>query len=148
MPDTRIADIRVTPIAFADPPLLNNAGCHEPFALRSIIEVETEGGVVGLGESYGSAPVLEGLAKLAPRLVGMDVTDLNGLFQRAGQAVAPEASLAGYTPGSNGHTLYASVKSGLIKFSEAINAEASAAGHEDVHCTALCPGLPGQSSTM
>ncbi|MBR9835609.1 MAG: SDR family oxidoreductase [Alphaproteobacteria bacterium] len=51
------------------------------------------------------------------------------------------ASLAGYTPGSNGHTLYASVKSGLIKFSESINAEAKAAGHPDIHCTALCPGF-------
>ena len=53
MTDTRIADIRVTPIAFYDPPLLNNAGCHQPFALRSIIEVETEDGVIGLGEIYG-----------------------------------------------------------------------------------------------
>ena len=42
MADLRIADIRVTPIAFYDPPLLNNVGCHQPFALRSIIEVETE----------------------------------------------------------------------------------------------------------
>lgn len=83
MSDTRIADVRVTPIAFADPPLLNNAGCHEPFALRSIIEVETEDGVVGLGESYGAKPVLAALAKLTPHLAGLDVTDLNGLWSRA-----------------------------------------------------------------
>ncbi len=83
MSDTRIADVRVTPIAFYDPPLLNNAGCHESFALRSIIEVETEGGAVGLGESYGTKPVLEGLAALAPKLTGLDVTDLNGLWSRA-----------------------------------------------------------------
>ncbi|MCP4383548.1 MAG: glucarate dehydratase [Hyphomicrobiales bacterium] len=81
MSNTRIADIRVTPIAFADPPLLNNAGCHEPFALRSIIEVETDGGVVGLGESYGTKPVLAGLEAVAPRLVGRDITDLNGLWR-------------------------------------------------------------------
>lgn len=87
MPDTRIADIRVTPIAFADPPLLNNAGCHEPFALRSIIEVETESGHIGLGESYGTLPVLDGLAKATPLLIGMDVTDLNGLWARCGQVV-------------------------------------------------------------
>ena len=36
---TRIAAVRVTPIAFRDPPLLNVAGVHEPWALRSIIEV-------------------------------------------------------------------------------------------------------------
>lgn len=50
------------------------------------------------------------------------------------------ASLAGYTPGSTGHTLYAAVKSALIKFSESVNAEARAAGH-DIHVTALCPGF-------
>ncbi|WP_421726463.1 enolase C-terminal domain-like protein [Bauldia sp.] len=88
MPKTRIEDIRVTPIAFADPPLLNNAGCHEPFALRSIIEVEIEGGIVGLGESYGTTAVLDGLAAAAPKLIGLDVLDLNGLWRRCGEAIA------------------------------------------------------------
>lgn len=50
------------------------------------------------------------------------------------------ASLAGYTPGSNGHTLYAPVKSAMIKFSESVHAEAKAEGL-DIHCTALCPGF-------
>ena len=94
MADTRIADVRVTPIAFRDPPLLNNAGCHEPFALRSIIEVETEDGVIGLGESYGTLPVLDGLAKLAPALTGLDVTDLNGLWARGRAAV--QGDMHGY----------------------------------------------------
>ena len=85
MSDLRIADIRVTPIAFADPPLLNNSGCHQPYALRSIIEVETEDGVVGLGESYGTKPVLDGLAAISPALIGSPVTDLNGLWS-AGRA--------------------------------------------------------------
>jgi glucarate dehydratase len=87
MADTRIADVRVTPIAFRDPPLLNNGGCHEPFALRSIIEVETEDGVIGLGESYGNRSVLDGLARLGPSLTGLDVTDLNGLWARGRTAV-------------------------------------------------------------
>lgn len=93
--DTRIADVRITPIAFYDPPLLNNAGCHQPFALRSIIEVETEGGVIGLGESYGTKPVLDGLAAVKPKLIGMDVLDLNGLWARARSVV--EGDLQGYT---------------------------------------------------
>ena len=66
---------------------------------------------------------------------------LGGMAQRGFGRIVNVASLAGYTPGSNGHTLYASVKSGLIKFSESIAAEAKAAGHSDVHCTALCPGF-------
>ncbi len=51
------------------------------------------------------------------------------------------ASLAGYAPGSAGHTLYASVKAGLIKFSESLSAECEATGQTDIHCTALCPGF-------
>ena len=65
---------------------------------------------------------------------------LPGMAERNFGRIINVASLAGYTPGSNGHTLYASVKSGLIKFSESIQAEAEAAGH-DIHCTALCPGF-------
>ena len=80
MSDLRIADIRITPIAFYDPPLLNNGGCHQPYALRSIIEVETEEGVIGLGESYGTKPVLAGLARLASAMTGCLVTDINGLW--------------------------------------------------------------------
>lgn len=98
MSDTRIAEVRVTPIAFADPPLLNNAGCHQPYALRSIIEIETEGGIIGLGESYGSKTVLNGCADLAPDLVGMEITNLNALRARAVAAVRD--TVEGYNTGT------------------------------------------------
>jgi glucarate dehydratase len=78
----RIADIRVTPIAFRDPPLLNVSGVHEPWALRSIIEVETDDGSVGLGESYGDLETLAGLEKVKDRLVGLSPFDLNALTRR------------------------------------------------------------------
>lgn len=48
------------------------------------------------------------------------------------------ASLAGHVPGSKGHTLYAAVKSFLIKFSQSLNAELDGSG---VHVSALCPGF-------
>lgn len=48
------------------------------------------------------------------------------------------ASVAGYAPGSKGHTLYGAVKAGLIKFSESIQAECDGL---NIHCTALCPGF-------
>ena len=41
-------------------------------------------------------------------------------------------------PGSRGHTLYAAVKSYLIKFSESLNAELEGTG---VNASALCPGF-------
>lgn len=84
---SRVADVRVTPIAFRDPPLLNVVGVHEPWALRSIIEVETEDGHVGLGESYGDLQTLGDLAKAAKHLVGLDAFDLNGMTARVYRAV-------------------------------------------------------------
>ena len=48
------------------------------------------------------------------------------------------ASLAGHIPGSRGHTLYAAVKSFLIKFSQSLHMEMTPFG---VHVSALCPGF-------
>ena len=77
----RIAEIRITPIAFRDPPLLNVSGVHQPWALRSIIEVETESGRIGLGESYGEADTLADLNRIAPARIGLDPFSLNALTQ-------------------------------------------------------------------
>lgn len=85
-----IAAVRVTPIAISDPPLLNAAGVHEPFGLRSIIEVEGVNGLVGLGETYGDAPVLDLLTRTHESLVGLSAFDLNGLWARV-LAHAPQA---------------------------------------------------------
>lgn len=100
----RISQVRVTPIAFRDPPLLNAAGIHEPYALRSIIEVETDCERIGLGESYGDAAALSAFEAVAPQLVGLDPFDLNGLVRACEGAIAalppppPGAELA---PGSD-----------------------------------------------
>ena len=66
---------------------------------------------------------------------------LPGMAERKYGRIINVASLAGYAAGSAGHTLYASVKAGLIKFSESLNAECEALGRTDIHCTALCPGF-------
>lgn len=44
-----IRDVRVVPVAFADLPLLNTVGVHEPYALRAIVQIRTESGLTGLG---------------------------------------------------------------------------------------------------
>jgi glucarate dehydratase len=75
----QIKEVRITPIAFKDPPLLNATGVHLPYALRSIIEVEADGGLVGLGETYGDLPVLQNLRRVGARLAGLSPFDLNGL---------------------------------------------------------------------
>ena len=75
----KILEAVLTPVAFADPPLLNVMGVHEPFALRSIVQVKCEDGVVGLGESYGDRAFQEEVRKVLPQLAGHDVFDLPGL---------------------------------------------------------------------
>jgi short-subunit dehydrogenase len=66
---------------------------------------------------------------------------LPGMAARRFGRIINVASLAGYTAGSAGHTLYGPVKAALIKFSESIAAECRALGHADIRCTALCPGF-------
>lgn len=100
----RIKHVRVTPIAFRDAPLLNASGIHEPYALRSIIEVESDNGYIGLGESYGDAPVLSVLQAMQDSLVGLDPFDLNGLRARVVNTVAalkPGTAGAELAPGSH-----------------------------------------------
>ena len=48
-----ITELRVTPIALPDPPLLSAGGCHGPYFLRNIVEVVTDAGIVGIGETHG-----------------------------------------------------------------------------------------------
>ncbi len=63
---------------------------------------------------------------------------LPAMSKRGFGRIMQVASLAGHMPGSRGHTLYAAVKSYLIKFSESLNAEMQGTG---VHVSALCPGF-------
>lgn len=86
-----IRHVRVTPIAFRDPPLLNAAGIHEPWALRSIIEIETGSGLVGINESYGDLPMLGALARAAPALTGLSPWALNEMETRVAALVTPAA---------------------------------------------------------
>ncbi|MCW7990578.1 glucarate dehydratase family protein [Streptomyces nigrescens] len=74
-----ISEVRLTPVLVADPPLLNTQGVHQPYTPRLIIEVITEGGVTGLGETYGDSKYLELAQPLATALIGRSVTDLNEL---------------------------------------------------------------------
>lgn len=89
-----IRHVRVTPIAFRDPPLLNAAGIHEPWALRSIIQIETDSGLVGINESYGDLPMLEALALAAPALTGLSPWALNDMEVRVAALVAPKQTAA------------------------------------------------------
>jgi len=82
-----VARVTVTPVAVPDPPLLNAAGCHEPYALRSIVEVEDGAGRVGLGEAYGDGSTVEALQAAAERLRGADPWNLTAVWAAACSAV-------------------------------------------------------------
>lgn len=82
-----VSEVVVTPVAFADPPLLNAAGVHEPFALRSIIQVRLDNGLTGLGESYGDDTFVALLRQVAPHLVGLSPFDVNELWSRVATVV-------------------------------------------------------------
>ncbi|MBY6435838.1 glucarate dehydratase [Rhodococcus kroppenstedtii] len=75
----RIASVTVTPVAFADPPLLNTVGVHQPFALRAIVQIRTDDGTVGLGETYADTAHLVRLNAAAAAMVGVDVFALHRL---------------------------------------------------------------------
>ncbi|RJQ68509.1 glucarate dehydratase [Pseudonocardiaceae bacterium YIM PH 21723] len=94
----KITKIDITPVAFADPPLLNAVGVHEPWALRAILRVHTDSGFTGLGETYADEAHLRRLHAVAKVLVGHDVFALNAMFTATG------AALAGQT-GADGHGL-------------------------------------------
>lgn len=83
----KVLRAELVPVAFADPPLLNVMGVHEPFALRSVLRLHCEDGVTGLGESYGDSGFLAVAGTVAQRLVGHDVFDLPGLRTLVANAV-------------------------------------------------------------
>ncbi len=79
MSRSRISRVVVTPVAFGDPPLLNVVGVHQPFALRAIVELHTDSGLLGLGETYADEAHLARLEAVADVLGGHDPYDLHGL---------------------------------------------------------------------
>ena len=75
----RITGADITPVAFVDPPLLNTVGVHQPYALRAIIELRTDAGLVGLGETYADTRHLARLNAAAEAITGLDVFALNAI---------------------------------------------------------------------
>lgn len=67
-----ITGLKITPIALPDPPLLAASGCHGPYFLRNIVELETDGGVIGIGETHGGERVTAALHKARKIVVGQN----------------------------------------------------------------------------
>ena len=74
-----IREMHITPIAITDPPLLNAAGLHAPYALRTVLELVTSDGISGISEIPGTEDIDLALAQSRQYLIGMDVFQLNAI---------------------------------------------------------------------
>jgi glucarate dehydratase len=83
-----IKELRITPIAITDPPLLNSVGIHAPYALRTIIELVSEDNISGISEIPGNVDIDHLLSQSEEIIIGSDPFQLNklksSLFQRFG----------------------------------------------------------------
>ena len=99
----RIKDLRVHSIAVADPPLRSSYGLHAPYALRNIVELESEDGIVGIAETYGGEGPAAALRDVRDRVVGADAYRVTGdlLDLAEGEGGGAERSHVMRTPGEN-----------------------------------------------
>lgn len=102
--DTKITDVRITPIAFRDGPLLNAAGIHEPWALRAIVEFETSDGRVGISETYGDEPMLRVLDQAKALVLGLSPFDLNRMEERVRATIRPDGGAIEFELAPGSHT--------------------------------------------
>ena len=70
--EIKIKEMRVTPVAIADPPLRSSYGLHQPYALRTILELESEDGIVGVSETYGGEAPMNALLAREGQIIGSD----------------------------------------------------------------------------
>ncbi len=75
----KISHIHITPVAVPDPPLLNAAGLHAPYALRLIVEIVSADGISGWGEIPGGEATRAAMELAAEHLLGMDPWRLNAI---------------------------------------------------------------------
>jgi glucarate dehydratase len=76
----KIKDLRIHSIAIADPPLRSSYGLHQPYALRTIIELESEDGMVGINETYGGEAPAAALRAIREKIIGQDAFRITGLL--------------------------------------------------------------------
>src|ERR1700704_4720609 len=84
----RIKEMKLHPIAIADPPLRSSYGRHAPFALRTIVELVSTDGLTGISETYGGDGPLAGLEAARAQIVGSDPFQLTRLFQNVNAGVS------------------------------------------------------------
>jgi glucarate dehydratase len=111
----KIKDLRIHSIAIADPPLRSSYGLHAPYALRTVIELESEDGIVGINETYGGEAQAAALLRLRARIVGEDAYRITGilnpdLFNVAGGDNSQTHFVPGENPVDEARRTYAAIE--------------------------------------
>lgn len=86
----KIRDLKVTPVAIADPPLRSSFGRHAPYALRLVIELTSEDGVTGIAEAHGGEGALLDFQRARDLVIGRSVFDLARLRRDLMDRADPE----------------------------------------------------------
>ena len=79
----KIKDLRIHSIAIADPPLRSSYGLHAPYALRTIIELESEDGIIGINETYGGESPAAALHAIRNKIIGVNAFRITGTINPA-----------------------------------------------------------------
>jgi len=79
MSGPKIKELKITPIAMTDPPLLNSVGIHAPYALRTVIELVTDDNICGISEIPGNVEINKLLDQSQEVIIGSDPFQLNKL---------------------------------------------------------------------
>jgi len=91
----KITNLNLHSIAIADPPLRSSYGLHAPWALRTIVELETDSDITGYAETYGGEAPKAALEAARPLLLGRDPFQLAALHQQISQQSAQSAHVPG-----------------------------------------------------
>jgi glucarate dehydratase len=101
----RITDLIVHSIAIADPPLRSSYGLHQPYALRTIIELKSDAGLAGIAETHGGDAIAQSFLSLRPQLIGLDPYRLAGnllpMIEPDAQSSSFDRSQTYFVPGQN-----------------------------------------------
>jgi len=99
----KITAMRIHSIAIADPPLRSSYGLHAPYALRTIVELESSDGIIGITETYGGDAQARQLEALRPQVIGANPYRLTGFLATMveGQGAGDDRSQTFLVPGEN-----------------------------------------------
>ncbi|MFI4933239.1 MAG: SDR family NAD(P)-dependent oxidoreductase [Caulobacterales bacterium] len=95
----------------------------------------------GIAKSFAAVPwerQRDFLMTMAVSVCGLAHGVIPGMVERGAGSIINVASLAAFSPGVAGNSLYPGVKSLVLKFSQALDAEYRAKG---LKVTAICPGF-------